>query len=271
MREKKANINFENIIEQINIVSGDKLLVSSNILKLLMKLKKKNEKFNSNIIIDSLINKIGSSGTLMFPAFNWNFCKGKDFYYNKTLSMTGSLSNFALKRKDFKRTKNPIYSFAVTGKDKDYICNLNHTNCFGLNSPFGYLIKNHGKNLFIDIDYKEGFTFDHIAEETVGVDYRYHKNFTGFYIDKFNEKKKVNYRMYVRDLSLNVFTGIDKKLDGILYKNKAYEKKIFNGISFILIDIYQAYQAMVKDLKSKGGIIYPKKIKSPDDLVTPVR
>ena len=58
--------------------------------------------------------------------------------------------------------------------------------------------------------------------------------------------------MYVRDLSLNVFTGIDKKLDGILYKNKAYEKKIFNGISFILIDIYQAYQAMVKDLKSKG-------------------
>ena len=141
----------------------------------------------------------------------------------------------------------------------------------GSKYQFGYLIKNHGKNLFIDIDYKEGFTFDHVAEETVGVDYRYHKNFTGFYIDKFNEKKKVNYRMYVRDLILNVFTWIDKKLDRILYKNKAYEKKIFNGISFILIDIYQAYQAMVKDLKSKGGIIYPQKIKGLEDLATPIR
>ena len=260
MREKKANINFENIIEQINIVSGDKLLVSSSILKLLMKLKKKNEKFNPNIIIDSLINKIGSSGTLMFPAFNWNFCKGKDFYYNKTLSMTGSLSNFALKRKDFKRTKNPIYSFAVTGKDKDYICNLNHTNCFGLNSPFGYLIKNHGKNLFIDIDYKEGFAFDHVAEETVGVDYRYFKNFSGFYIDKFKNKTRVNYRMYVRNLSLNVVTAIDKKLDEVLTKNNAYEKENSNGIRFILIDLYKAYELMLRDLKSRDGLIYAKKI-----------
>ena len=267
----KKQLDLESIIEQINIGSGDKILVSSSLIKILIALKKKNKKFNSNFIIDALKKKIGLKGTLLFPSYNWDFCKGKDFYYNKTLSRVGSLSNFALKRKDFKRTKNPIYSFAVTGKDKDYICNLNHKNCFGLNSPFGYLIKNHGKNLFIGIDYKDGFTFAHVAEEAVGVDYRYYKNFTGFYFDKFNEKNKVRYKMYVRDLNLNVITGIDKKLDGILYKNKAYEKKVFNGISFILIDIYQAYKAMVKDLKSKGGIIYPKKIKSPDDLATPIR
>ena len=77
--------------------------------------------------------------------------------------------------------------------------------------------------------------------------------------------------MYVRDLSLNVITGIDNKLDKILYKNKAYEKKVFNGISFILIDINQAYKAMLNDLKSKGGIIYPQKIKGLEDLATPIR
>jgi len=207
-----------------------------------------------------LINKIGPNGTLMFPTFNWDFCKGKDFDYNTTPSTTGSLSNIALKRKDFRRTKNPIYSFAVTGKDTDYICNLQHESCFGLDSPFGYLIKNHGKNLFIGIDYKYGFTFDHIAEETVGVDYRYFKDFPGLYIDKFNKKTKVNYKMYVRNLNLNVVTAIDQRFDDVLIRNEAYMKKKSKGISLIMIDLKKTYELMVEDLKSKGGLIYAKKI-----------
>mgnify|MGYP001082635638 CR=1 FL=1 len=257
------NKDFDDIFKQININPGDKILVSSSILKLLIQSRKENKKFDGNIIIDSLISTIGENGTLMFPAYNWDFCKGKDFDYNKTPSSAGSLSNLALKRKDFQRTKNPIYSFAVTGKNKDYICNLNHESCFGLDSPFGYLIENHGKNLFIDIDYKEGFTFDHVAEETVGVDYRYFKHFSGFYTDKLNRQTRVNYKMYVRNLSLNIsMTAIDKKFDEILIKNNAYTKKIENGISFILIDINRAYKAAIHDLESKGGLIYPKKIET---------
>lgn len=261
MTKRKKLLDLKNIIDQINIKSGDKVLVSSNILGVLTQLKESNKKFNPSLIIDCLIDKIGSNGTLMFPTFNWDFCKGKDFDYSKTPSRTGSLSNFALKRKDFQRTKNPIYSFAVTGKDRNYICNLDHNSCFGLNSPFGYLIKNHGKNLFIGMDYKDGFTFDHVAEEAVGVNYRYFKTFSGFYINKFKKKTRANYKMYVRNLDLNAITAIDKKFDKILSKNKAYEKKKLSRISFILIDIYKAYEFMVNDLKSKGGLIYPKKSK----------
>ena len=66
--------------------------------------------------------------------------------------------------------------------------------------------------------------------------------------------------MYVRDLSLNVVTGINEKFEEILSKNKAYKKKNINGISFTLIDINKAYEAMVNDLKLKGGLIYPKKV-----------
>ena len=139
---KKENINLENIFNKINIATGDKILVSSSILKILIKFKKKNKKFNANLIIDSLLNKVGPNGTIIFPTYNWDFCKGRDFDYNKAQSMSGSLGNFALERKDFQRTKNPIYSFAVAGKDKEYLCNLSHNNCFDLDSPFGYLIKN---------------------------------------------------------------------------------------------------------------------------------
>ena len=103
MVQKKQNIDLKNIFDQINIVLGDTILVSSDILTLLIEFKKQKQNFDANLIIDLLINKIGPNGTLMLPAFNWDFCKGKDFDYYKTQSRTGSLSNIALKREDFQR------------------------------------------------------------------------------------------------------------------------------------------------------------------------
>ena len=103
------NKDFDDIFKQININPGDKILVFSSILKLLNQSRKENKKFDGNIIIDSLISIIGENGTLMFPAFNWDFCKGKDFDYNKTPSSAGSLSNLALKRKDFKKMLIDLY------------------------------------------------------------------------------------------------------------------------------------------------------------------
>ena len=57
--------------------------------------------FNLDDFINSLIKTIGKSGTLIFYSFNWNFFEGKVFDYNKSKSFSGSLSNAALKRKDF--------------------------------------------------------------------------------------------------------------------------------------------------------------------------
>ena len=79
--------------------------------------------------------------------------------------MTGALSNIALRRKDFKRSKNPIYSFAVWGKNKNKICSLSHKSCFSLKSPFGYLIKNNAKNLCIGMNFRDAFTFVHVVEQ----------------------------------------------------------------------------------------------------------
>jgi len=258
---KDENTNYLiNAFEKISIFQGDKILVSSSILNILLAKKNEGKIFDANLIIDLLIQRVGKSGTLMFPTYNWDFCKGNEFNYKKTLSVAGSLGNLALKRKDFLRTKNPIYSFAVTGKDKELVCNLNHESCFGLDSPFGYLIKNNGKNLFIDIDYKKGFTFCHVVEESVGVNYRYLKNFSGTYVNQSNQKSKVNYKMYVRDLTTNVIeTIINEKFDDMLIKNKAYKKTVINGISLILIDIKKAYTLLVDDLKSRGNLLYTRK------------
>ena len=114
------------------------------------------------------------------------------------MSSTGALSNLSLKMSDFRRSANPIYSFSIFGKDKNYISSLKHLSCFGLDSPFGYLIKNRGKNLFIGIDYKDALTFVHVAEEQAKVDYRYHKIFSGNYINVNGMTSRVDYKMYVR-------------------------------------------------------------------------
>lgn len=243
----------------LGLRSGDKVLITSDILELLIYLKKNKINYSLNNLIDDLIQIIGKKGNIFFPTFNWNFCKGKIFNYETTKSMTGSLSNLALRRPDFKRSKNPIYSFVVWGKNKEKICNLNHTSCFGLSSPFGFLIKNNAKNLFIGMNYRDGFTFVHVAEEKIGVKYRYFKKYNGFIIKK-NKKKKISCKMYVRDLNLNLETKIHKNLDKILENKKNIINKKYFGTSFSLIRIKEAYNIMLKDLKKDKKIVYTKKI-----------
>ena len=107
---------LENKIRDLGLKSGDKVLVSSDLLNFFIQIKKTNNQITINNIIDILLKIIGKNGTILFPTFNWDFCKGKEFDPKKSRSMTGSLSSAALKRKEFKRSRNPIYSFAVAGK-----------------------------------------------------------------------------------------------------------------------------------------------------------
>lgn len=248
-------------LSSLGLKSGDKLIVTSDALKLLIFLKRNKIKYSLDNLIDDLIEIVGKKGNIIFPTFNWDFCKGKIFNYETSKSMTGALSNVALKRNDFIRSKNPIYSFAVWGKDKNKICKIEHKSCFSMSSPFGYLIKNKAKNLCIGMNYRDGFTFVHVAEEQIGVNYRYIKRYKGTIINK-NKKKSAAYKMYVRDLSLNLETKIHKKLDNELKKKKKIIEKIFYGINFSVIDVNVAYKIMIKDLKKNKKIVYTKKIKA---------
>lgn len=254
---------MNNVFSKINVNEGDTILVSSDILRILLN-KSSNNQISPDKIIDMLKEKIGKNGNLLFPTFNWGFCEGKNFDYKKTQSLCGTLSNIALKRDDFIRTKNPIYSFVVTGKDAELISNLEHKDCFSLNSPFGYLIDKKAKNLFIDLHYRaRGFPFVHVIEQEVGVKYRYNKNFTGLYIDEGGKITEQTFSMYVRDLSKNIgATLISEKFDNTLKKNNGIEiSKILNGCSEVqIISIKIAYDLLKKDLSNNGEYIFSEKI-----------
>lgn len=261
MNSTLNNNDLTKIFHKLGIKPKDKLQVNSNILGML---KSKENLINPQTIIDKLIKILTLKGTLLFPTFNWNFCKGYDFDYLKTKSLTGALSNLALQRKEFIRTSSPIYSFAVFGLDKEKIANMEHKDSFNLNSPFGYLIKNKGKNLFIDINYKDALTYAHVAEQTVGVNYRFLKVFRGNYFNINNQKRKISCKMYVRRLRIVKKTLIHKKFDFLMKKNRAIKQINYKNHEFSLIDIKKTYELMVNDIKKKGGMVYPvlyKKLK----------
>ncbi len=258
-------MNLTLLLNKLKIKSGDKIVITSDILKLLIKSRTKKIHFDPNNFIDIIKNKIGSRGTLLIPTFNWDFLKGKIFYSAKSLSQSGALGNIALRRKDFSRTCNPVYSFAVTGKDKNKLCNQKHTNCFDLNSPFGYLIKNEGKNLFINMQQRvsnetklNGFPFHHVVEQTVGVPYRYLKEFSGFSVNSKKEKKKIKIKFYARDLKFKYYVFISKKLDKVLLNKKILIREKIKGIDFDLLKLKPTYNILKDDLHTKQKFFIKK-------------
>ena len=156
-----------------------------------------------NDFIDALQSLVTEEGTLLFPAYTWDFCKGKAFDVRRTPCRVGALNNWVLtQRRDFQRTQHPIYSFLVWGRRAADLLALQNRDAFASDSPFAYLHRHGGKMLLFDVSLQRGFTFMHYVEESVHVPYRYLKAFRASYIDANGQKDERIYTMYVRDLSI---------------------------------------------------------------------
>ncbi len=153
----------------------------------------------------------------------------------------------ALKRDDFKRTKHPIYSFAVWSADQELLCNMDNKDAFGDDSLFQYMVDKNVKNIIIDLTYKRCFTFVHYIEEKIGVSYRYLKNFTGGYFDENGVESKKTYSMFVRDLDLDVATTVDPFQEEFL-KKKIAKNYIINGIEYKIVDMAKTLPVITKDI-----------------------
>lgn len=256
MPRSEPYIPYAEIIDHIDVGEGDIVVVTSDVLKLAICCRDHGERFNPDRFIDSLVRKVTEKGTVLLPTFTWHFCKGKTYDRRLTPSRMGALTNATLKRPDFQRTRHPIYSFAVWGQKRDELCSLDNVDSWSEDSPFGWLYRARAKNLFVGIDYKLAFTFDHYVEQKTGVDYRFHKTFSGEYVDNDGHSRHAEYRMYVRDLSRKIATYVSPKLDSVLQAGGFYTAYSINGVYFGLVDLHGACETMERDLRSRGGLIY---------------
>ena len=213
---------FEKFIRSL-FNKGDIVLMHSDVKKTCLLLKKdfRSCKDTINFVIDTVLETIGDEGTLLIPTFNWDFCEGKPFDYKNSPAQTGALPNVVLKRKDFKRTKHPIYSFAVKGKLQEEFLACDNVSAYSIDSPFGLLWKLDGKIVLWDVSYQNSFTFVHFVEQMHNVHYRYEKFFTAPYIDEKGNSELKTYSMFVRDIENGVLTHVEPM--GKFLKMKEYQ------------------------------------------------
>lgn len=185
------------------IGAGDCVYVVSDMLELAKTLKAGGGQLDLDELIEGLQGILGSQGTLLFPTFNWDFCKGVGFDYYRTPARTGALPKAALRRTDFHRTAHPLYSFAVWGRRGEELLRNDSPDSFGPGTIFEALFQWQAKVLVIGMPALSGTTYIHHVEQTVGVPYRYHKEFTADYRDADGIRGQRTYRMYVRDLEMD--------------------------------------------------------------------
>lgn len=241
---------YNSIFREVDINDGDILLIASDLKNIIRLLLKNKLKFNGNEFIDYFLNRVGENGTLLFPTFNFDFCNNIDFHYYKTKSKMGYITNIALGRKDFVRTKHPIYSFAVAGKLRDSFFELNNIGAFDIDSPFALLHQLKAKMLLLDVDYQNSFTFVHYVEQCNNVNYRFHKEFTANYTDKYLKTERKTYSMFVRK------EGIETNVNpiGKILEQKGVSKCYNVGkIEIKLIDLAKSFGIITKDIKENFG------------------
>lgn len=240
-------VRLRDIPEYFGLNKGDSVWIASDAKRLIYSCIEHGDDRDLNVLIDGVIDRIGPEGTILIPTFNWDFCKGKTFDRKKTPCKTGIIGKTALAREDFIRTRHPIYSFAVWGKDAKMLADMDNKSSFGADSPFTYCRDNNTKNVFIDVECQHSYTFVHYVEELCGVPYRYLKDFTADYIDYDGSVTKRTYSMNVRDLDMDIFVTIFP-FEEEFTRAGAARRYTVNDIPMKTISMGDTYEMIKKDV-----------------------
>lgn len=195
--------------QEAGIAQGDTVLIHSNLKRTLRRITKLGLEISPDVILDSFLEAIGSSGTLLLPLFNFDFTKGTAFDYKNTPSQMGILTEVARRHPKVIRTGHPIYSFAVIGNQSEKFREVNNFSGYGEDSPFAILHKMNGKIAVLDLSDQNSMTFYHYIEEMKSVSYRYHKTFTGEYTDLNGHEEVRTYGLFVRNIDAGVITHVN--------------------------------------------------------------
>lgn len=139
------------------------------------------------------------AGHLLVPTFTYSPMAGECFDPVLTPSKVGLMTEVFRQREGVVRTLDPIFSMAISGPQGPALVARECQDCFGQDSPFGWLAEQEG--WLMGLGCLPSTTFTHYVEQRLVVSYRYHKAFAGqVRVDGRLREWRADY--YVRDLTL---------------------------------------------------------------------
>lgn len=150
------------------------------------------------------------------------------------------------------RTGHPIYSFAVIGAESQRFKAVNNFSGYGGDSPFAMLREMGGKIAVLDLPDQNSMTFYHYVEEMHDVDYRYHKTFTGNYINASGNAESKTYGLFVRNVKKGVQTHVNLAGE-LMWKNGLYSGHKPNERSGLRVVSSQQMYEFVSDIIKSGS------------------
>ena len=154
------------------------------------------------VVAGALLDAVGPEGTLVVPAFNFGFCRGEPFDYQRTPSVgVGALAEHVRQLPEARRSRHPMHSLAAVGRFADDICDRETVGSLDPGGSFDALLEHDALLVFVGTTSDHG-TVLHVAEQRADVPYRYRKSFSGEVIDH-GERRPATYALHVRDLALD--------------------------------------------------------------------
>lgn len=237
---------IEEKIGVLDLQEGDVLYIHNSLLKFGIP-SDVNLNLLPKLFYDAIRSKIGDSGTIIVPTFNFDFCKGLDFDRQNTASKSmGAFSEYVRKLPDTIRSTHPMQSLAINGAKAQYLTENDTPSAFSLEGAFDRMRHLNTKILLLGADFYY-ISMMHWIEEHLEVPYRYWKTFGGNYTDAGVTEYK-EYKMYVRDLDFDPVLDHIPVEKEMRERNMIFEVKLGGGeLSLIsLNDFVDISQQLIK-------------------------
>ncbi|ASM40735.1 aminoglycoside N(3)-acetyltransferase [Campylobacter sp. RM12327] len=244
--------DFIDAIKQSGIKNGDIICVHSEIFSFGISAVKKDELLSA--LIDCFYEVIREDGTLIMPTFTYSFCKNEIYDKVNSKSTIGILTEYFRTYKNPIRTNDPIFSFAINGKNANIFLKDTKT-CFDKNSVYDVLRSINGKIVLFG-NKTRGFTFTHYIEKAAKVSYRYYKTFSGIMIDENGKKIEKSIDYYVRKLDEKSIFNIQKQILLLQKTDNFNTVNIGNG-TITSIDAKRYFNDTISALKNDNFCCKP--------------
>ncbi len=241
-------------------MEGDVLILHSSVWRLLMMAKGRNNNFSISDIINSFMDALGPSGTLLLPTFNFKVLNTLKFNIRTTPSETGVMTEVFRQRSGSVRTSHPVLSFAVAGKESRRFAALEDYTGIGADSPFALVNQLGGKIGVLDLKDNSCMSMYHHVELSLGVNYRVIIEREIEYIGWEGNRSSRVVGHYGRDINSGIITNVALAGEELWNLGLYSGERPGKGFGFRTINAIDFFSATAKIINEGRalGMLYDK-------------